>query len=251
MENQYNVEEGYKQTQYQTPNNNQKNNNNIVLGIIIVMFGVFLFLRNTNIIEGPFMRLITSFPVFMIAGGLALGYKNNFRSGGWMVLTILGAFFFLQKINVNVGQFVLPAILVGVGIHLVLKNKNKTAVEEQKRYSGSGGSEDYVNVDSIFAGTDRFVQTANFRGGSVSSIFGGVKLDCKQANLDEDAVLNLSVIFGGVELIVPANWIIVNESVTILGNVEDKRRLVNLTGYEKRLILKGTIVCGGITIKSY
>ncbi|RQO30753.1 hypothetical protein DBR32_08475 [Taibaiella sp. KBW10] len=250
MENQYNYEDEYKQPQPQPPYNNQKNNNNITLGIIIVLFGIFLFLRNTNIIQGSFFRLITSFPVFMIAGGVALGYKNNFKLGGWIALTIAGLFLFLQKININIGQFILPTILVGIGAQLVLKNRNKTAVEEQKRTYG-GNSDDYVNVDSIFAGADRFVQTPNFRGGSVSAIFGGVKLDCKQANLEEDVILNLTVFCGGVELIVPANWIVVNDATTILGGIEDKRRLINMTGYEKRLILKGVVLCGGIDIKSY
>lgn len=250
MEQQYNFEEPLKQTPQQPNPHKKHNDNNTILGILVVLFGVFLLLRNMHIIQGDFIRLMTSFPVFMIAGGLILGYKNNFRFGGWLILAVAGAFFFLQKLHLNVGQFVLPTILVGIGIHLLLKNRNKTSIEQQQKYSG-GNYEDFVNVDSIFSGADRIVQTPNFKGGSLSSVFGGIKLDCKQANLEEDAILNMTVVCGGVELIVPANWIVVNDASVILGGVEDKRRLVNLTGYEKRLILQGTIVCGGIEIKSY
>lgn len=251
MEQQYNFEgDQFKQTPPPPNNPLNKRNDNTIIGILIVLFGIFLFLRNTYIIENSFLRLVTSFPVFMIAGGLILGSRSNFRLGGWVVLTGIGIFLFLQKLNLNVGQFILPTLLVGIGIHLLVRNRNKEATEiRQKQYGGT--NEDYVNVDSIFSGADRIVQTHNFRGGNVSSIFGGVKLDCKQASLEEDAVLNLTVCCGGVELIVPANWIVINDATVILGGVEDKRRLVNMTGYEKRLILRGTVVCGGIDIKSY
>lgn len=59
--------------------------------------------------------------------------------------------------------------------------------------------------------------------------------------------------FGGTKLIVPANWEIKSEIVTVIGNMEDKRPASPKLGEGsgKVLVLTGTTVFGGIEISSY
>ncbi len=109
---------------------------------------------------------------------------------------------------------------------------------------------EYVKVDSIFSTNDRVVLSNNFKGGKVGTVFGGVVLDCKSANIQQDIVIDVYSVFGGIELIFPANWRVINETTTIFGAVEDKRRLVNNTGVERRVILTGFTLFGGIEIKN-
>lgn len=62
--------------------------------------------------------------------------------------------------------------------------------------------------------------------------------------------LEITTIFGGTKLIIPSNWEIKSEAVMIFGGIEDKRRMQTITGQpEKTLILKGTVLFGGIEIK--
>lgn len=64
--------------------------------------------------------------------------------------------------------------------------------------------------------------------------------------------MEITTIFGGTKLIIPSNWEIKSEAVMIFGGIEDKRRMQTITGPpEKTLILKGTVLFGGIEIKSY
>lgn len=50
-------------------------------------------------------------------------------------------------------------------------------------------------------------RAAAFRGGSVRAIMGGLELDLTRARLDPGgARLDVRAFFGGVELIVPADW---------------------------------------------
>ena len=48
----------------------------------------------------------------------------------------------------------------------------------------------------------------DFRGGHVSAMFGGVEVDLRRAGMRGDsAVIDVTVMFGGVEFKIPPNWI--------------------------------------------
>lgn len=57
--------------------------------------------------------------------------------------------------------------------------------------------------------------------------------------------------FGGVELIVPSDWVVHIEVASVLGSFADKR-IVNSTVSEpgKELYIKGVVVFGGGEIKN-
>ena len=54
-------------------------------------------------------------------------------------------------------------------------------------------------------------------------------------------------------LIIPANWEVHSELVSVFGNIEDKRSIQPKLNaeVEKVLVLKGNTFMGGIEIKSY
>lgn len=64
--------------------------------------------------------------------------------------------------------------------------------------------------------------------------------------------MELTTIFGGTKFIVPSNWTVKSEAVTIFGGLEDKRNTQTLIDNpDKILLLKGTVIFGGIEIKSF
>ena len=93
----------------------------------------------------------------------------------------------------------------------------------------------------------------NFRGGESVTVFGGTEINLTQADISGAVGLEITQIFGGTKLIVPANWTVQSkELVAILGGIDDKRPPVpNAGAPEKVLILKGTCLLGGIEIRSY
>lgn len=93
----------------------------------------------------------------------------------------------------------------------------------------------------------------DFKGGDVTAIFGGAVLNFMKADINGAAVIDISAVFGGCEIVVPANWKIQVDITTILGGVEDKRHTDLITNgpAEKLLILKGACVFGGVEIRSY
>ena len=65
-------------------------------------------------------------------------------------------------------------------------------------------------------------------------------------------VLDVTCIFGGVEIIVPGDWNIKVEVAAVLGGFEDNRKAPGKpVDPDKTLIIKGVTVFGGGEIKSY
>ena len=91
----------------------------------------------------------------------------------------------------------------------------------------------------------------NFKGGRIESMFGGTELNLMQADFTGTAVLDFNIAFGGVKLYVPPQWNVKSEVTAILGGVEDKRAITPQTDSTKVLLLRGSVMFGGLEIKSY
>jgi hypothetical protein len=112
--------------------------------------------------------------------------------------------------------------------------------------------DDYIDTTSIFGGTKKNILSKDFKGGDIVNVFGGTELNLTQADIKGSAVLELTTIFGGTKLIVPSNWAIKSEAVTIFGGIEDKRQMPPSSEQpDKVLLLRGTVIFGGIDIKSF
>jgi predicted membrane protein len=145
-----------------------------------------------------------------------------------------------------------------IGISIILK-RNYSENEWHFRKKRFAPDEEYINSDdmidasAIFGSVNKIVMSKNFRGGDVTSIFGGTELNFMKADINNIAVVDVTAIFGGCEIIVPSNWKVKVDITTILGGVEDKRpmELMTAAGSDKILILKGSCIFGGVEIKSY
>ena len=94
----------------------------------------------------------------------------------------------------------------------------------------------------------------NFKGGRLTSIFGGSEINLTNCKLAEGKnVIDVFMVFGGNVLIVPPDWSIKIEVVSIFGGFSDKRH--NFTDESKKenkeLYIKGMAIFGGGEIKNY
>ena len=108
-----------------------------------------------------------------------------------------------------------------------------------------------ANIVAILSGSRGVITSQDFRGGEIVAIFGGVRLDLRQAAISVDrAVLDISAVFGGVELRVPENWLVETKGVGIFGGFDDKtlhpKRDPNAKTPE--LVITGTAVFGGVSV---
>jgi predicted membrane protein len=141
--------------------------------------------------------------------------------------------------------------LIIFGVLILAKHWRGKAFSDQ---TGSSDSEaDMINEFNVFSGSETIVSSQNFRGGKISSVFGGSKIDFSQAKLSQEYnEIELFYLFGGTELIVPSEWEIENRVTSIMGGFSHKRSTSVTTkpDSKQKLVLKGLVIFGGGEIKS-
>lgn len=245
--------------------NRQRNGSNIIGGLILICIGVALVLRKMDF---PFPNWIFTWPMILILVGFYSGVKNNFRNNSWIILSAIGVFFLLDKFipGLTLAPFFWPILIIAAGILFILRpsgmrennwgfnNYNKNQGNWQAYGSSTGtDTNDFLNIHSVFSGVQRSVLSKNFQGGKVSCVFGGAEIDLTQADLNGSVDLRMEAVFGGIKLIVPAHWQVINQIDGIFHGVDDKRRAPAgaYDNINKTLVLKGSAVFGGIEIRSY
>ena len=77
---------------------------------------------------------------------------------------------------------------------------------------------------------------------------GGIEIDLRNASIQTEAVLNVFAVWGGISIKIPNDWSVVNNGVAIMGGIDDTS-VPNMNA-NKRLILTGTVIMGGVEIKN-
>ena len=75
-------------------------------------------------------------------------------------------------------------------------------------------------------------------------------MDLHSADFENVVVIEVFCLCGGIDIIVPSNWSVKNETTALLGGIEDSRRNKNLVEPNKILIIKGIVMLGGLEIKN-
>lgn len=237
------------------------NNNNKWGGVVLIIIGVVFLLQRIPQTSGWFPDWFFTWPVLLIGIGIFTGVKSGFKNLAWLILILIGGYSLLHHNNLigdNLRPYALPLGLILLGAFVMMKkNKRCTNHPRFKRWQPGDTStidisEDILNVNSTFGSVEKNVFSKNFKGGNISCIFGGGQINFAHADFEGIAVLDVSIIFGGMDIVLPANWNLKNEISVVFGGIEDKRRVLPNGGETaKTLILKGNIMFGGIEIKSY
>lgn len=222
-------------------------------GLVLIVVGVFLLLSRMDLAIPAWVK---SWQMLLMIIGVLVGAKHKFRGGGWMIMIVVGAIFMIRdfaNLPFNSSQFVWPALLITAGIFMLFKKNCEYQAHKFKVPDGTS-TEDVVNSAVVFSGENKNILSKNFKGGKITAIFGGSDINLMQADFNGTVMIDLQVVFGGAEIVVPSNWTVRVDISPIFGGVEDKRPLELMkanTSPDKVLILKGTCVFGGIEIKSY
>jgi predicted membrane protein len=235
--------------------------NNMLTGVFILIIGIAALLKATLT---DFPDWLFSWQILLIAFGMFIGLRHNFRGPSWLILILIGGIFLLNEIypEISFRRYMWPMAIIVVGLFIILRPRRGWKLNPNKKMEGASDSfftedidyskEDFVDNTSIFGSAKKIVISKNFKGGDLVNIFGGTELDLSQADFTGVAVIEITTVFGGTKLLVPSNWSVKSEAVTIFGGIEDKRRMQTITETpEKTLLLRGTVIFGGIDIKSF
>jgi predicted membrane protein len=233
--------------------NHNLTNNRAIIGVVLVLAGLFLVLRNTGIFPHYIDNVIFSWPMLLIAIGLVITVGSSGGKTSGVIIMAVGAFFMIPLIfreSFHMYNMFWPSIFIVIGIIFIFSKRHGWSPVT----STTGVGDDYIDYVHIFSGGERQIVSENFRGGKVTAIFGGSEIDLTKAKLATGtSVLELACVFGGTTIIVPDDWFVKIEVTPILGGFGDSRKLYpgRTVDTTKQLIIKGAVVFGGGEIKSY
>jgi len=233
-------------------------------GLIVIAVGSVFLARQMDV---PIPGWVISWPSFFIVLGLFIGAKHAFRDWGWIVLVLIGTTLHALRFvddGFEYYKLIWPLAIIAFGIIIIFKPRNRERIWRGRDGSTihssnptevqlkTSGDNTFENVN-IFGGSKRVIISKDFHAGEVVTVFGGSEINFMQADINGRAEIELVQIFGGTKLIVPPNWHLQSEElVCIFGGVDDKRNPSALAPEnQKVLVLKGTVIFGGIDIRSF
>jgi predicted membrane protein len=244
----------YDEEENVKPNTNKK----LVLGLIIMFLGAILLADNFNMLPYGLKSIIFTWQMLLIA----IGCLNLFNRKGYLgglIMILIGLFFLIPQIHLFSFDFTRlfwPTLLIAIGILIIFRRNISGSHHKhfQCKNSSTTTKDGFIDDINIFGGSKKQNLSQNFCGGKVTAVFGGSEIDLSRAKLAEGtSVLDMVCIFGGTVIMVPSDWHVRTEVVSILGGFADKRHNLPSTPVDKdrELIIKGVTIFGGGEIKSF
>lgn len=222
-------------------------NGRMIFGGILILIGVSQLFRLFGL--GEYWAYV--WPLVVIATGAYMYSKERYRMG--LLFIMFGIIFLLaEAADVNAFSIFFPLLFIyfGLSIFGVLPKFGERRIKMDR------SSEDTINELSVFGGVEKAVISKNFLGGESVSIFGATKIDLTEAKISKDnAVLDITAIFGGCEVIVPKEMNLLSQGTGIFGAWEDKtdrskQKANKADKSENLLTLRGEAIFGGVSIKN-
>ena len=223
----------------------------IAAGFVIITAGVVWLLSRMGYFDIPGIGVM--WPSILIAVGFIKLFHRPFAAprvvfalalmavGGLLQLSKLG----LAAVDIHM---IWPFLVMIAGVMVIW-----LSVQQRKRFQHMTVSENGIQKHIVFGGDETRYDTKQFEGGLISTVFGGAVIDLRDAEMaTSPTTLEISAVFGGVELRVPTHWRVVVQGNPVLGGVENKTRVRDgLSDDEiKTFIVRGNPVFGGVEIKN-
>lgn len=232
---------------------NNNNNSRSILGIILMLVGFAIIAKAFHILPNRVMHHIFTWEMILIVLGVILLISKENKGTG-IILLVIGLVFWIPDVvylPYPSRKIFWGGVFIAIGILMLLRTTTSFGLFESRKIANDTN---YIDDVSIFGGGDRIITSQTFKGGKVTAIFGGSKIDFTKANLATGKnIIDVFCLFGGSTFIVPPGWNVKVDVVSILGGFSDKRSKAIETepiDAGKELIIKGFVMFGGGEIKN-
>jgi hypothetical protein len=243
---------------------------NLVIGVVITLVGIILMLDRLEIVEiGQALRL---WPVLLTVFGISVVWQA------------------LNSDKDTPGVSGRPIISPGLVLFLAVVSVVAWRADGRTFSRRGAPSDAQMSLVGIMGRDDRVVTSKAFQSADMTTLMGRTRLDLRQATLstEGEVVVDVFGMWGAVEIIVPPNWTVDSQAWAIMGGIDDRRRRSSTSsasnrdgnndrpredattttpnaaqtpsapdvqqpaapGPEPRLVLRGTILMGGLVIRS-
>ena len=221
------------------------------MGILFIVVGVLFIFNRLDLIPDGISNIIFSWQMLLIAIGTFNLINKKYTPA--IILITLGTIFMVPEIidiDYSIRRLFWPIALVIVGIILILRRNQ--GFDKFINFEKNGGDIDYIDQSNIFGGNKLICTSKNFKGGRVTSIFGGSEINFQQTEIANNiAAVDVFTMFGGSKFVVPQSWNVKIDVTSIFGGFNDKRFLGAYSEKnEKTLIIKGFTIFGGGDVRN-
>lgn len=219
-----------------------------IIGFLLIFIGLILGLNAFGITN---INLFFSgwWTLFIIIPSL-VGLINDKDKTSSLIFLIIGVWLFLAERDLIeyelLVKLLLPVILISIGLLLVFKDVLSINGKEIKKINANNkGNNDYI---AVFGSQDLKFDNEKIENMDLKSIFGGIKLDLRDAVIEKDIVINTLSVFGGIDIYVPENVKVKVSSTPFFGGVDVKRRKGD-GKKEVTVYLNSVCIFGGVDVK--
>ena len=220
-----------------------------VLGVLIVGLGLLLTADNFDLIEAD--RILRFWPMVFVAVGLTKLAQSDTTTG-----QVFGGVLALVGVSMIVDEFwsidldldrMWPIALVAVGAFIVYRAARG---ETFCGPTAQATADSQISEFAFWSGKVRKIASPGFRRADLTAVMGGIEVDLRGASTPsgQDAVIDVFVWWGGVEITVPPDWAVSNQVVAIMGGADDSS--TGTQAATNRLIVRGFVIMGGVEIKT-
>lgn len=224
-----------------------KKTSNIIWGVVLVAAGVVFALHALGIAEIDlfFDGWWTLFLIVPCAVGLftereKTGNLIGIAAGVFLLLCCQGVLQFSLA-----WKLLVPAVVVVVGLKMLLTGIFGSKANEMITHMKENGKNPKVGF-AAFSGCDLKYDGEVFEGAELTAAFGGIKCDLRNAVIEKDCAIQVSAVFGGIDILVPEHVNVKSSTNAIFGGVSNK------TAIRKdapTLYISGICMFGGVDIK--
>lgn len=142
-------------------------------------------------------------------------------------------------------KLIFPLIIIAVGLQMLFSGlfRNKTG-KIMEKIKDKGGNPRVACA--TFTGCRLDCSGEVFDGAELNAIFGGVKCDLRGAVITEDCAIQVTAIFGGIDILVPQNVNVKVNPTCIFGGISNKTKALDGA---PTLYISGICMFGGVDIK--
>ncbi len=219
-----------------------------IIGFLLIFIGLILGLNAFGITN---INLFFSgwWTLFIIIPSL-VGLINDKDKTSSLIFLIIGVWLFLAERDLIeyelLVKLLLPVILISIGLLLVFKDVLSINGKEIKKINANNkDNNDYI---AVFGSQDLKFDNEKIENMDLKSIFGGIKLDLRDAVIEKDIVINTLSVFGGIDIYVPENVKVKVSSTPFFGGVDVKRRKGDSKN-EVTVYLNSVCIFGGVDVK--
>jgi predicted membrane protein len=219
---------------------------------MVVAWGGLLLLRELGVIDHT-LHVLDFWPLILVFFGASAVVRR--RSVGAVLVglaaALIGAGMLAERLGyVEAGVYHLwPLLIIAAGVGMILRGSTR---HRPRGFWNETVSADVLQRSVTMGGLKLAIDSQQFKGARLGATMGEVQVDLRRAAMSgEEVTVEVSVVMGGIELYVPSHWQVVSDVSPFMGTVEDKTEpRPDATGVQKRLVLRGSITMGAVTVKN-